>query len=160
MRLIDFSEKLAKNSIPEPNSGCFLWTGAVSNSGYGIASYSRDGIGRIEYAHRLAYRVAYGGIPNKFYICHKCDVPSCVNPQHLFAGTPADNSRDMTRKGRAAGFRRKGSAHPRSKLTDDAVRAIRADRRLNKEIASDYGISASNISLIKTNKAWQHLGAL
>ncbi len=81
---------------------CWLWTGARSGRnryGYFGLGGKRDGIAR---AHRVAYELTIGSIPDGMVVCHKCDTPHCVNPSHLFVGTPKDNTEDMLRKGRAA----------------------------------------------------------
>jgi hypothetical protein len=86
--------------IPEPNSGCQLWEGRIGNSGYGTYGGGRKG--KRFMAHRLAWEEAYGPIPDDdMQICHRCDVRSCVNIDHLFLGTAKDNTRDMMAKGRA-----------------------------------------------------------
>jgi hypothetical protein len=82
--------------VPEPNSGCWLWDGAVDKNGYG--KIKRDGVSLR--AHRLVYACAIGPIPDGMLVCHTCDVPMCVNPAHLFIGTCADNQRDMRLKGK------------------------------------------------------------
>lgn len=82
-------------AIPVPGPGCWLWLGPTAN-GYGVFNDQ----GRRVRAHRAAYEQANGPIPDGMVICHKCDTPSCVNPDHLFCGTQRDNVRDMAVKGR------------------------------------------------------------
>lgn len=82
--------------IPEPNSGCFIWIGAASELGYGRFRFN----GTVQGAHRVSWQLANGPIPDGMHVLHRCDVPSCVRPEHLFIGTDLDNVRDMHAKGR------------------------------------------------------------
>jgi hypothetical protein len=87
---------------------CWIWTGPLSDLGYGKVMYR----GRHWRAHRLAYTLSVGPIPTGVMVCHRCDVPACVNPAHLWLGTGLENVRDRDRKGRHAGTRR--TSCPRS----------------------------------------------
>ena len=77
-------------------NGCWLWSRGSSPEGYGKVRYK----GRLDCAHRASFEIAFGRIGEGLHICHKCDVPACINPDHLFAGTRQDNMRDMVKKGR------------------------------------------------------------
>lgn len=90
---------IRERSTPEPNSGCWLWElGQARFDGNGVVKHNR----RQRIAHRVSYEIFHGPIPAGMFVCHKCDTPLCVNPDHLFLGTPKDNVDDMLRKGRAA----------------------------------------------------------
>ena len=91
-------EKAFNNYMPVTESGCWIWLGATTQGGYGMTKV----LGKTQLMHRLSFARANGYMPYGEIICHKCDVPSCMNPNHLFPGTQKDNVNDMIEKGRAS----------------------------------------------------------
>lgn len=148
-------ERLAFLSMPEPNCGCLLWLGPYNRDGYGRLT-CEDGERRL--AHRVAWEEAKGPIPDGLHALHECDVPPCINVDHLFLGTQTDNDADMWRKGRGktpGTFW--GSANKRSVLIESDIPAIRADDRILRRIAEDYGVTLGLIWLVKKRRAWKHI---
>lgn len=142
-----------ERSIPEPNSGCWIWLRAHSEiNGYGVVRTEK----RTTRAHRLAYQVAFGVIvPRYLDVCHHCDVRCCVNPDHLFVGTRTDNMRDCANKGRIKVPRLEGDNSPNSKLNSCQVLAIRADARSQRAIARHYGVDKGTIAAIRKRSTWR-----
>lgn len=105
------------------NGECWIWRGEINRKGYGNL-FLRRGPRRSMLAHRLSYEMAYGAIPEKMFVCHRCDTPPCVNPEHLFLGTNADNMRDASEKGRIKGHnsRKTHCAHGHPFAGDNLVR--------------------------------------
>lgn len=117
-----------------PDSGCWVWTGARHPQGYGLIK-RKDGV-QLR-AHRLAYELAHGPIPEGLQVCRCCDNPSCVRPGHLFLGTAPDNAADMVAKGRSA--RLTGERNGAARLNRQCVENIRADDRPYRDLAGRFG---------------------
>lgn len=148
-RHLSMREVLEWSSIPEPNSGCHLWIKATTRQGYGQFSWND----RLLLAHRAAYEATHGPIPPGMVVCHKCDVPGCVNPAHLFVGSQKANMADAQAKGRAV----HGIGHSLAKLTDVDARNIFASRLSYRQLAARYGVSVTLIYRIKKRLAWAHV---
>lgn len=144
----DIRERFMEKVSPEPNSGCWLWTGAIVTGGYGVIARG-DGTRTNVQAHRLAFEL-FKGQKGEGFICHHCDNRSCVNPDHLFVGDHAANMRDMWEKGRS-GLR--NAVHPR-RLTDDQVRDIRSRRMSLSRFAKLYSIDLALVSRIASKKVY------
>jgi len=136
---------------------CWIWTGAHHNFGYGNFAMG----GRMRHAHKVAWELEYGPVPEGLHVCHNCpggDNPACVRPSHLFLGTPADNTADMIAKGRQA----RGERVHNAKLTEETVRTIIA-RALQGErgakLAREYHVAPKTISRIVHGCDWKHVTA-
>lgn len=136
--------------IPEPNTGCWLWTGPNA-SRYGFFPYAGE-----KYAHRVSYMLENGPIPDGMQVCHSCDMPFCVNPDHLWLGTQKDNMIDMHSKGRH-GFGPNGEAARHSKLIESDVRAIRSTQDPAPKLAKEYGVTRGTINKIRRRATWRHM---
>lgn len=136
-----FWSKVDKKHI----SGCWLWMANKNTQGYG--SFDIDGKGKR--AHRVAYELHYGSIPKGKLVCHHCDNPSCVRPDHLFLGTQQDNVNDMVRKGRAC-----------RKLTDEQILSMRALYKNGisyKELSQQFDTVFDNVYKIINRQTWKHI---
>jgi hypothetical protein len=163
----DFWARVDRSGGPD---ACWPWTASCQRVGlaYGLFNW-RDKTRR---AHRLAYAFVHGPIPDGLCVLHRCDNPPCCNPAHLFLGTHADNNRDMIAKGRAKFWPgahggtnpppapRFGEANSTSKLTEAAVREIRAANDAGESargIARRLGVAATTVRDVLSGKNWRHV---
>lgn len=147
-------QRLNKWTVQSDEDSCWIWVGTTDIRGYGLIVV-HPGIYK---AHRLSWTAYHGPIPEGKYVCHTCDNRSCVNPDHLFIGSQADNMADMVKKGRAG--RLAGEKNGRSRLTEDQAREI---LRLRKEgvslrrVATMFGIGKTTVRHITNGTTWGYL---
>lgn len=157
----------------EKSDGCWRWAGgAIKKDGRGYLTVG----GKSVLAPRYSWELHNGAIPEGLFVCHSCDNPNCVNPDHLWLGTNQDNMVDAARKGRnpmqknpqssffarpgASRFRARGEAHGSAKLTDESVRNIRAavsGGRSQRAVAREYSVHPTLVSLIVRKRIWRHV---
>lgn len=136
----------------EKTDTCWLWQGNVWHCGYG--TIWRDG--ESKYAHRIAYELQNGPVPDGIHVCHRCDNPLCVRGDHLFLGTLHDNMKDKFQKRRHA----KGERHGNSRLKSEDIREIISlveAGSTQAEVARKYGVDQSHVSRIVGGDSWSHL---
>ena len=141
-------------------NGCHNWPKSTEGIGYGQINLKDKNRKNVRFkVHRLSYELAKGEIGSGLFVCHRCDNPSCNNPEHLFLGTEQENFADMRAKGR----HQQGERHPRAKLLEGEVAEIRwylTNTKMSQpHIASFYGVSDKTIGNIKTGKIWKHVVA-
>jgi DNA (cytosine-5)-methyltransferase 1 len=129
----------------EKTDTCWLWKGAVKDTGYGVFWYNQ----RVERAHRVSWEMHHGPIPEGKCVLHTCDVRICVNPDHLWLGDYSDNNADMADKGRGVIPLSYGEKHGKAKLSDAQVDEIRASAESGVVLAKRYGVSKSTISSVR-----------
>lgn len=150
-------ERFKKWYAEQPN-GCWLWLGTrakIRNQDW--HGRWRSSSGTIEVSSRAAWRLMRGEVPKGICVLHRCDNPLCVNPDHLFLGSMADNVADMWDKGRARQGISRGEAHGCSKLTDALVREIKASKESGPKIAKRLNISTSTLYDVRNGKIWRHV---
>lgn len=142
-------------SLVQKTPECWLFDGPLNDAGYGRFRWR----GKRWFAHRVAFTSTYGPVTDGVFICHHCDNPRCVRPDHLFAGSHDDNMRDMARKGRHHNCA--GERHAMAKLTAEQVSAIRrcylAGLVTQATLAKEYGVAISTISMIVRRASWSHI---
>ena len=152
--------------VEDHETGCWNFQGAKNEFGYGIVGLGVKG--KNDRAHRVVYRALVGDTPAGMFVCHKCDNPSCCNPDHLFIGTPADNHKDMVAKSRDVKPPRNehdiGSHRYNAKLDEEMVRALRArydagesGYSIWKELNQKLGFHQAPVYRMLQRKAWRHV---
>ena len=161
MNITEKQKANLKKLLIENDNGCLEFSGARLKKGYGIfvIGSRKDATRSHKLAHRVAYFIAYGPIPDGMFVCHKCDNPSCCNPDHLFLGTPKDNMMDMLNKGRNVTISLKGEKNPNAKFSNKDVTEIANGSLSFREAKSRYGISKSHFYRLRNGDAWKHITA-
>jgi len=157
MNVDDKTYQRFMSKVSKDQCGCWIWTGSIrtasraNNLVYGSICLN----GKVKLAHRASWEIHNGTIPDGKIICHSCDNPKCVNPEHLWVGTQKDNIQDAWRKGRGKGNVLPGENHPNAKLTKLNVKEIRESDMIGIELAKKFNVSKATISMIKNNKLWR-----
>lgn len=138
--------------MPIPECGCWIWMKGWGNNDYGKIWLR----GKTVSAHRISWELTHGPIPEGLNVLHKCDVPPCVNPDHLFLGNDSDNIQDALKKGRFALGERSG----KSKLSAIQAKAILTEQGTYAQIANKYGIEETTVGCIKRRETWKHVKAV
>ena len=144
-------EYLQKRCTINKETNCWEWDGGVDSWGYGqFFKYKKT-----HKAHRTMYKEIYGNIPFGMFVCHTCDNPKCINPDHLWLGTPKENAHDRDKKGRHHKF--VGEEHPQAKLNWELVKMIRQNphKYTQKKLADICGVSLSTIRDVVYNRYWK-----
>lgn len=181
VRDLGFRERFDSRVMPVPFSGCYEWLGKADRLGYGRIWVS----GGYQLAHRVAYFIEYGVLRDDQVICHRCDNPSCVRPEHLFAGTQADNIRDAQRKGRlavgdrhgsyrerhhsygkrnlalceAASVANRGEGNGKAKMSEAQAYLALREGWPRQRIADEFGVNYQTASDLVAGRTWKHLRA-
>lgn len=152
-------ERFEERFIPEPNSGCWLWIGEIDAYGYGSLFLFKERVSRGNWrkirikVHRQSWKIHRGEIHSGMEVCHSCDMPGCVNPEHLYLGTHRQNMDDRDRKGRLA----QGERSPFSKISAKDVVAIRASTQTLAVLGARYGIAFQTVSEIRLGLIWRSI---
>lgn len=149
--------------VDQSSAGCWEWPGHRNGLGYGRVTYHH----KDWTAHRLAWVLPRGPIPEGMFVCHRCDNPPCIRPDHLFLGTAMENNRDALAKGRYQSrpqhdhFYSRGENNHAAVLTVEKVLEIRRRYEAGETKAAlsrEFGVAWTNIRLIVERRSWRHVG--
>lgn len=149
-------QRFEDSYMPEPMSGCWIWTKSTLGPKRLFYGAIRKN-GEKKYAHRVSFELFIGPIPRGKLVLHRCDVPLCVNPRHLFLGTHKENSDDKIKKGRERWA--SGENHPCAKLKKEDVLAIRRSGLSRGALSKVFGIDRRTIKDIVEGKTWTQITA-
>lgn len=138
-------DEILENYSPVPEAGCWLWLGPTNENGYGRIRFNN----RYVTMHRFFYLSHKGEIPKGMFVCHKCDTPLCVNPDHLWAGTSEENNKDMMRKGR--------NNFSRNKVTPDIAIAIVQSDKPTQQLVAELGFSKATVDNVRCGRSWSRV---
>lgn len=150
---VPINERLLSKIDKNDETNCWEWTGSLSKFGYGRIGF-RD---KVYLTHRISYEIFNGSFDQNLFVCHKCDNPKCINPEHLFLGSQLDNMKDCSTKKRAFSRSFPGEDNPFAKLSNKDASLIRCKLKKGykgKELAKLYNVNATTISNIKNNKTY------
>lgn len=137
---------------PVTECGCWLWTKATYGRGYGSMFLTKTGGPRTIKAHRFSWELHNGPIPDGLHVLHKCDVRTCVNPDHLYLGDNTQNIKDRMERGPKTGLA--GEKHLKAKLSEQNVRDIRLSELPTSILAKKYNVKNCTIRNVKRRKTW------
>jgi hypothetical protein len=154
---MEYIKEKLKNYKINTKTDCWLWNGATTNFGHGRIKINN----KFFSVHRLSYIIHIGKIPKELFVCHHCDNPSCINPQHLFIGTRSDNMKDAYNKGRLKIPHNKGENVPGHILTEKDVKKIIKIKHTQKitdsELGKKFRVARQTINGIINNEKWKHI---
>lgn len=155
--LINTKKNFFYSQVTVPNNnGCMFWLGSKNKKGYGQINVNNKPM----LSHRFSYMLHYGAFDNQLCVLHKCDMPSCVAPEHLFLGTKKDNMRDCANKGRLKTPNYKGQNSSSAKLLDCEIPIIRKKLKNGlscKFLGEFYNVHPDTILSIKIGRTWSHI---
>ena len=147
-------ERFEEKYSPEPNSGCWLWIGCIGGQDERATIWCN---GTMAYAYRVSWELYRGKVPDGMQVLHHCDVPSCVNPDHLFVGTQSDNMQDCAKKKRVAPNPLLGEDSNLAKLSADDVREIRTKALPYQRYMEKFDINQTTVHQIQRRATWKHI---
>lgn len=144
-------------SLIDKTDGCWIWPKAKNTKGYGhIGADINNGGKKTELAHRVSYEYHKEAIPDGYNVLHSCDNPSCINPDHLRVGSQSENIKEAFDKGRKFNPVNYGENHPKSKITREQAKFIKANPQLgHKQIADMFGVSPNCIRGVRIGRTWK-----